>query len=100
MFAVIFEDNLAADPHIRASLMPEHLAFLEAHADQVRAAGPLAENAGGPYGGLWLVQSDSEQDVERLIKKDPFWATDLRKSYRIFVWNQVFANGKHQAPPA
>jgi hypothetical protein len=97
-FIILFEDNPSADPDIRRTLMPDHLAFLEVHADAIRAAGPLFERD-GPAGGLWLVCARSEEEAERLIRKDPFWPTGLRKSWRILRWQQVFAEGA-RVPPA
>ena len=42
-FIVLFEDNPDADADIRQTHMAAHLAFLEANATKVSAAGPLAD---------------------------------------------------------
>ncbi len=90
IYAVLFEDNPGTD-HLRQQHMPEHLAFLSAHADQINAAGPLTDAASGdPAGGLWLVQADSRTGVESLVREDPFYPTGLRRSIRILSWNRVF----------
>ena len=100
IYTVWFED----DPDragMRARHMPEHLAFLERHGTQIRAAGPLAEAASGlPAGGLWIVDAEDEQAVRDLIEADPFWPTGLRKSVRVLAWTQVFADGERQVPPS
>ena len=94
LYAVFFTD----DPDraaMRDRLMPDHLAFLEAHGDRIRAAGPLREAADGtPAGGLWLVEAESPQAVAALYEADPFWPTGLRRSIRVLRWSQVFADGR------
>lgn len=93
LFAVLFEDNdHCAD--VRGRHMPEHLDFLSRHASTIKAAGPLRDNAGMAAGGLWLVQADTPEAVERLVQTDPFWPTGLRRSVRVLAWKQVFAEGE------
>lgn len=92
-FIVLFEDAADAAPDIRRTHMPAHLAFLEAHAEKIGAAGPLTTSAGDAAGGLWLVTADNVEEVERLVRDDPFWPTGLRKSYTILKWTRVFADG-------
>jgi len=94
MFVVLFEDNPEADGDTRCRLMSDHLAFLDRHAENIRAAGPLGTAEGEPAGGLWLVEAAAATDVEALVKGDPFWPTGLRKSVRILAWTQVYADGK------
>jgi len=92
LFAVLYEDN-ADQGHQRARLMPDHLAFLQARADVIRAAGPLVEGD-APAGGLWLVEAADAAIVRSLVEADPFWPTGLRKSVRVLAWNRVFADGR------
>lgn len=97
-FIILFEDSPSADPGIRAAHMPAHLSFLQSHADEIIAAGPLTDAEGRAKGGLWLLDAADEQAVERLIHDDAFWPTGLRKSYEIVRWRQFFANGKSLLP--
>jgi uncharacterized protein len=91
LFAVLFEDNdHCAD--VRSRHMPEHLDFLSRHASAIKAAGPLRDDRGAA-GGLWLVEADTPEAVERLVQTDPFWPTGLRRSVRVLAWKQVFAEG-------
>ena len=94
MFAILFEDDEThADQ--RPRYLQDHLAFLADHADQVSAAGPLADaGTSEPAGGLWLVEAEDAAAAEALVHADPFWPTGLRKSYRILQWTRVFASGK------
>ena len=92
LYVVIFTDN-ADRAHERQRLMPAHLDFLERNRDHIRAAGPLLETNGNGAGGLWLVDAESHEAVERLVQDDPLWPTGLRKGVRILQWSQVFAGG-------
>jgi uncharacterized protein YciI len=74
--------------------MPAHLSFLERNASQIKAAGPLQSLSGDPAGGLWLVEANSSDVVDALVKEDPFWLTGLRHSVRVLGWSQVFGEGK------
>jgi uncharacterized protein YciI len=94
LYAVLFEDDPARGPEVRRQHMPAHLGFLEAKARHIRAAGPLRDPSGDAAGGLWLVEAETPQAVDALVKADPFWPTGLRRSARILTWSQVFADGK------
>jgi uncharacterized protein YciI len=93
-FVVLFEDNTATSVDVRRRHMPEHLAFLGRNARKIKAAGPLTALDGQGAGGLWLVNANDPSEIDALVKEDPFWTTGLRKSVRILVWNQVFADGR------
>lgn len=94
IFAVLFEDDLALAHEVRTRHMPAHLDFLEKNATAIQAAGPLREVMGNsPAGGLWLVQATRAEDVDALVRADPFWPTGLRRSVRVLEWTQVFADG-------
>ncbi|MGI9422419.1 MAG: YciI family protein [Hyphomicrobiaceae bacterium] len=98
-FVILFEDDPKAEPNIRQAVMAAHLSFLEANSEAIEAAGPLSKGSEGPTGGLWLVEADNERDVEHLVRTDPFWPTDLRKSFTILRWNQVFSGGVRRIQP-
>jgi len=98
-YIILFEDSPNADPDIRKEKMPLHLAFLERHADQISAAGPLHTPSGEAAGGIWIVEANSENDAENLVKSDPFFPTGLRKSFRILAWTQVYADGRRLIHP-
>ncbi|MEO0329730.1 MAG: YciI family protein [Pseudomonadota bacterium] len=98
-FVILFEDNQNADPNIRKTYMPDHLTFLERHADEILSAGPLTDSSENGHGGLWIAQAETVKDVEDLVQKDPFWPTGLRKSFKILKWKQVFDCGKRLINP-
>ena len=90
----MFEDNPGTGVDVRRRHMPEHLAFLERNAVKIQAAGPLTALDGQSAGGLWLVDAEGPSEIDALVKEDPFWPTGLRRSVRVLMWNQVFANGQ------
>lgn len=94
LYAVLLKDNEnRAD--MRNRHMADHLAFLEANAAAIKAAGPLADaDTGAAAGGLWLVEAESLEAVQALCHADPFWPTGLRKSVRVLQWKQVFADNR------
>lgn len=94
LYVALFTDY-ADRIEARQRLMPAHLAFLEEHRHQIRAAGPLREAADGAGAdGLSLVEAESHGAVDDLVHRDPFWPTGLRKEVRILQWQQVFSDGQ------
>ncbi|APA89682.1 hypothetical protein BJG93_29840 (plasmid) [Paraburkholderia sprentiae WSM5005] len=93
LFAVLFEDNDDCADDVRSRYMPAHLEFLTRHVSMIRSAGPLRNQEGLAAGGLWLVEADAPDAVDRLVRDDPFWPTGLRRSVRVLTWKQVFADG-------
>lgn len=93
-YLVIFEDNPDVGPDVRSQHMAAHLQFLKRYSSSVNFAGPLKEADGSSAGGAWVVDAADASEVERLITEDPFWPTGLRKSCRVLLWTQVFANGR------
>ena len=94
LYVVLFEDNATLGADDRRRHMAAHLSFLEHNAARIKAAGPLRAPSGDPVGGLWIVEADSPDVVDGLVKADPFWPTGLRRSVRILGWSQVFADGR------
>ena len=86
------QGTLGAD--VRRRHMAAHLSFLEHNAARIKAAGPLRALSDDPAGGLWIVEADSPDVIDALVKADPFWPTGLRHSVRILGWSQVFADGR------
>jgi uncharacterized protein YciI len=93
IFAVLLEDAPRRANEIRRQYMSAHLDFLERNSSTIRAAGPLRDVDGTPAGGLWLVEAIDGEQVDRLVREDPFWPTGLRQSVRVLAWHQVFADG-------
>lgn len=97
LFVVLFEDNPDVKGDVRKELMPIHQDFQE-RSGAIKEAGPLRDAEGRPGGGMWIVDTNSFEAVETLIKADPFWPTGLRKSYRILSWSKMLEGGKRLSP--
>ncbi len=94
LFVIQFEDVYADQPARlpeREQHMPQHLAFLVRHGNQVIAAGALRPSPdAAPTGGIWLVQAGSMAEAEALLRQDPFWIAGLRKSVTVSHWAKAF----------
>lgn len=88
-YVVLFEDNPDTDVTVRMSYLPLHLKFLEKNAQKIAAAGDLSDTENNGAGGLWVMNAENEDEVQRYVREDPFWPTGLRKSFRIMKWSQV-----------
>lgn len=93
IYVVLLEDAPGQGNEVRRQHMPAHLDFLERNATVIKAAGPLRDSDGAMAGGLWLVETADREQVDRLVREDPFWPTGLRQSVRVLAWYQVFADG-------
>ena len=82
LYVVLFEDNANLGTDVRRQHMPAHLS------PRIKAAGPLRGASGDPAGGLWIVEAESPDAVDALVKDDPFWPTGLRRSVRILSWGR------------
>ena len=91
-FAILFQDEVSRAEEVRQQYTGAHLDFPDRDASATKAAGPLRDGDGTPDGGLWVVQAADREQVERLVREDPFWPTGLRRSMRVLAWTQVFAD--------
>jgi len=96
LYAVRFfdrPDRLA----VRQKYLDAHVSWLDEHRDQILVGGSLRGAPGEtPVGGLWIVEAESRQDVEKLFATDPFWVNGLRERYEIFFWSKAFPDRKVQ----
>jgi len=91
LFAAIFEDDPEAAERVRAVAEDAHLAWLEAHREQVLVAGALRPAEGGAAtGGLWLIEAETAEEARRICVEDPFYVQGLRKSFRLDAWSRGF----------
>ena len=83
-----FEDSPAMMDH-RAKYEPDHLLYLKENQKEIPIAGGLRPEPGGKFvGGLWVMEVDSFERAEEIIKNDPYYAPDLR-SYKLLVWGKA-----------
>ena len=67
-----------------------HIDFVRAH-PQVQIGGALAMRPMQDFpGAIWTVEAETRQDVERLIRQDPYFSDALRR-YQISRWDALAA---------
>ena len=85
---VYFKDGPEMMAH-RAKNEQYHLDYLENHQDEILIAGGLRPEPGGKFvGGLWVMEVESFERAEEIIKNDPYYAPELR-SYELLVWGKA-----------
>ena len=84
---VIFEDRPGALA-IREANAEAHFDYLERHRDQIRLAGGVRDEPGGPPdGGLWILDNIANRaDAVRLCEADPFFTACLRQRSVLKAW--------------
>lgn len=79
----------AAD--VRAANRAEHLAYLEANADRLFAAGPLlSDDQGGMVGSLLIVECADFAAAQAFAAGDPYAKAGLFDSVTIRPWRRVY----------
>jgi len=90
LFAVIFRDRPGQGP-LRQQWLDAHIRWVDAHSTTVRVAGSLRRDPDEvPIGGLWIVEAESKQAVDALLRTDPFWTAGLREGVEILHWSKAF----------
>lgn len=88
-YVALFEDTPAMMA-VRAAREAAHLAYLREHADEIRIAGGLREDAQGRFvGGLWVLEVSGRERAVELIESDPYFVPEHR-SYRLLLWGKAF----------
>ena len=88
-YVAMFEDTPAMTA-VRAARVAEHLDYLREHADEIRIAGGLREDAQGRFvGGLWVLEVSGRERAVELIESDPYFVPKHR-SYRLLLWGKAF----------
>lgn len=91
LFIVLFSDKPASS-EIRATHLQAHIDWLEKYKELIPVGGSLRQELGEtPKGGLWIVNADSKEQIDTLIKTDPFFIAGLRQSYEILHWSKANA---------
>lgn len=87
-FIAMFDEGPEMVP-VRETHEPAHLAFLEQHQDEIKMAGGLRNEHGGPYvGGLWVFEVASRERAVELIEADPYYQAHARV-YRLLAWGKA-----------
>ena len=87
-FVVIYDEGPDMVP-VRQSLSDQHLAFLQAHSQEILMAGGLRHTHEGPFvGGMWVFEVASRERAIELIESDPYYKARPR-AFRLLAWGQA-----------
>jgi len=80
------------DASVIAAARPAHRQYLNGLVEKNKLviSGPFV----GDGGGLLVYEAESPQEVETLIKEDPFATHGVFVSWEIRPWNVIFTNRK------
>lgn len=71
---------------LRLSVRPDHVAYLEAHRDIMRVAGPLLDDEGNPMGSVLLLEADDKAAAMAFAAQDPYAKAGLFESVTLRAW--------------
>jgi uncharacterized protein len=79
-----------ADASIIAKARPAHRQYLTGLQDagKLLISGPFADDSGG----LLVYEADNPEQVEAMLREDPFARQGVFLSWEIRAWNVVFTN--------
>lgn len=92
LFAIICTDKPGHFP-LRSATRPDHLAFLEAHAKQIRFAGPMMGPDGKPSGSIVMAEFPDEASASGFADSDPYAKAGLFESVIVRPLRTVFSDG-------
>ncbi|MBV6657691.1 MAG: YciI family protein [Devosiaceae bacterium] len=85
LFALICTDK-PNHLHVRQETRADHLGFLDALGDALKAAGPLTDDEGTPNGSLIIIDAPSRTEAEAIAARDPYAEAGLFESVDIRPW--------------
>ncbi len=75
---------------LRQQTRPDHLAYLERHAQHVLVGGPLLDGDGAtPIGSLLIVDFEDRAAVDRFVADDPYTKAGLFADVDVTPWRKV-----------
>ena len=93
-YAIICDDKSGCS-HVRDEHRPAHMAYLDANASKLLAAGAqLSDDGKVMSGGILLVDTDDRAEAEAFIANDPFAKAGLFQSIKVVRWRKGFFGGK------
>ncbi|MBL6432328.1 MAG: YciI family protein [Alphaproteobacteria bacterium] len=91
LYALICTDKPGA-LDVRKANREDHLAFLAAMGDKLKAAGPFLDDDGGMTGSLVVIEAASRDEALAVSQEDPYARAGLFESVEIRPWNWVLKN--------
>ncbi len=94
MYFVALCKDKAGMSDVRTANRAAHLAFLGAHAAQVKVAGPFLGDEGTMTGSMLILDCADEAEVQTLLAKDPYAHADIFESITVQPWRWVIGEPK------
>ncbi|SOB99870.1 YciI-like protein [Stappia indica] len=91
LYALICTDKPGA-LQTRLDNRADHLGFLKAMGDKLKAAGPFLDDDGGMTGSLVVIEANSRDEALAVASEDPYARAGLFESVEIRPWNWVIKN--------
>lgn len=91
LYALICTDKPGA-LQIRLDNRADHLAFLKAMGDKLKAAGPFLDDDGGMTGSLVVIEAANRDEALAVASEDPYARAGLFESVETRPWNWVIKN--------
>lgn len=93
-YAIITEQD-AGKPELRDQTRPAHIAYLEANAGRLLAAGAkLTDDGKTTTGGIMILDTDDRAEAERFIAEDPFTTSGVFSQVQVVRWRKAFFDFK------
>lgn len=87
----------ATQDALRNATRPTHVAYLEAHADVVLAAGAkLRDDGTVGDGSFYLLDVETREEAERFVAADPFAQAGLIESMKVTRMRKAFFDRRRQ----
>ena len=71
---------------LRLATRQQHLDFIAANREAIRAAGPFLNDAGDMCGSMLIVEADDLAAASDVVAKDPYAAAGLFESVTLRPW--------------
>ncbi|WP_349358697.1 YciI family protein [Stappia sp.] len=91
LYALICTDKPHAQD-LRAATREDHLAYLKAMGDKLKAAGPFLDDHGGMTGSLVVIEAENRDEALAIAGEDPYARAGLFETVEIRPWNWVINN--------
>ena len=77
---------------LRASVRPDHLAYLGGLGEGMKFAGPFLDDAGAAIGSLVMIEAADRAAAEAIAANDPYKMAGLFASVEIKAWRWALKN--------
>lgn len=91
LYALICTDK-AHNLDLRMKTRDDHLGFLDALGDRLKAAGPFLDDDGNPSGSLIIIEASNRDEALAVSEEDPYERAGLFESVEIRPWSWALKN--------